>query len=86
MQGSSEACLPKTRLKKARKIQFSRFRKKKLFINLAVFDCQSICVPTEKLKETQTTTWIGKYVPNLTSIYSNLIDETIICTTRIHRT
>ena len=28
----------------------------KLFINLADFDLESICVPTEELKETQTTT------------------------------
>ena len=28
----------------------------KLLNNLAIFDFQSICVPTEELKETQTTT------------------------------
>ena len=49
----------------------------KLFNNLAIFDFESICVPTEELKETQTTTWIGKHVPNSVSILSILIDEPI---------
>ena len=49
----------------------------KLFNNLAIFDFESICVPTEELKETQTTTWIGKHVPISISISSNLIDEPI---------
>ena len=45
----------------------------KLFNNLAVFDFQSICIPTEKFKNTETTTWIGKHVPISVSISSNLI-------------
>ena len=49
----------------------------KLFNNLVIFDFESICVPTEELKETQTTTWIGKHVPISVSISSNLIDEPI---------
>ena len=49
----------------------------KLFKNLATFDFESICVPTEELKETQTTTWIGKHVPISVSISSNLIDEPV---------
>ena len=49
----------------------------KLFNNLAIFDFESICVPTEELKETQTTTWIGKHVPISVSISSNLIDDPI---------
>ena len=49
----------------------------KLFNNLAFFDFESICFPTEELKKTQTTTWIGKHVPILVSISSNLIDEPI---------
>ena len=40
----------------------------KLFNNLAIFNCESICVPTEEIKETQTTTWNGKYVPISVSI------------------
>ena len=48
-----------------------------LFNNPAIFDFKSICVPTEELKETQTTTWIGKHVPISVSISSNLIDEPI---------
>ena len=49
----------------------------KLFKNLAILHFESICVRTEELKETQTTTWIGKHVPILVSISSNLIDEPI---------
>ena len=49
----------------------------KLFNNLAIFDFESICVPTEELKETQTINWIGKQFPISVSISSNLIDEPI---------
>ena len=49
----------------------------KLFNNLAIFDFESICLPTEELKQTQTTTWIGKHVPISVSISSNLFDEPI---------
>ena len=49
----------------------------RFFNNLAIFDFESICVPTEELKETQTTTWVGKHVPFSVSISSNLIDEPI---------
>ena len=47
------------------------------FSNLAVFDFESICIPEEKFKNTETTTWIGKNVPILVSISSNLIDKPI---------
>ena len=47
----------------------------KLSNNLAIFNFESICVPTEELKGTQTTTWIVKHVPISVSISSNLIDE-----------
>ena len=47
----------------------------KLFKNLAIFDFESICVPSEQLKDTNTTTWIGKHEPISVSISSNLIDE-----------
>ena len=49
----------------------------KLLNNLAVFNFESICVATEELKETKTTTWIGKRVPISVFISSNLIDEPI---------
>ena len=42
------------------------------FTNLAVFDFESICIPEEKFKNTETTTWIGKHVPISVSISSNL--------------
>ena len=45
----------------------------KLFSNLAVFDFESICIPEEKFKNAETTTWIGKHVPISVSISSNLI-------------
>ena len=46
----------------------------KLFTKLA-FDFESICIPEEKFKITETTTWIGKHVPISVSISSNLIDK-----------
>ena len=46
----------------------------KLFNNLAIFNFDSICVPTEELKKHKKTTWI---VPVVVSISSNLSDETI---------
>ena len=49
----------------------------KLFSNVAVFDFESICVPTEELKSTETTTWIGKHVLIFVSILSNLQDVTL---------
>ena len=47
----------------------------KLFNNLAVFDFESICIPEEKFKNTEMTTWIGKHVPISVSISSNLITK-----------
>ena len=49
----------------------------KLFKNLAIFDFESICVTSEQLKYTNTTTWIGKHEPISVSISSNLIDEPV---------
>ena len=49
----------------------------KLFSNLAVFDFESICIPEEKFKNTETTSWIGKHVPISVSISSNLIAKPI---------
>ena len=48
-----------------------------LFTKLAVFDFESICIPEEKFKNTETTTWIGEHVPISVSISSNLIAEPI---------
>ena len=53
----------------------------KLFTNLAVFDFESICIPDEKFKNTETTTWIGKHVPISVSISSNLLAEPIFFST-----
>ena len=49
----------------------------KLFTKLAVFDFESICIPEEKFKNTEKTTWIGKHVPISVSISSNLIAKPI---------
>ena len=48
-----------------------------MFTNLAVFDIESICIPEEKFKITETTTSIGKHVPISVSISSNLIAKPI---------
>ena len=48
-----------------------------LFTNKAVFDFEYICIPEEKFKNTETTTWIGKHIPISFSISSNLIAEPI---------
>ena len=47
----------------------------KLFSNVAIFDFESICVPTADLKATETTAWMGKHVPISVSISSNLQDD-----------
>ena len=49
----------------------------KPFANLAVFDFESICIPAEKFKNTERTTWIDKHVPISVSISSNLIAKPI---------
>ena len=49
----------------------------KLFTNLAVFDFESICIPEEKFKNTEMTTWIGKHLPISVSISSNQIAKPI---------
>ena len=55
----------------------------KLFNNLAVFDIESICIPEEKFRNTETT-WIGKHVPLSVSISSNLIADHYFCAILIH--
>ena len=49
----------------------------KLFKNLAIFDFESICVPSEQLKDTNTTTCIGKHEPISVSISSSLVVEPV---------
>ena len=48
-----------------------------LFKNVAIFDFESICVPSEELKPTETITWIGKHETISVSISSNLLDKPI---------
>ena len=61
-------------LKKLKGFNLPNSEDNKFFKILAFFDFESICVPTGKLKESQTTTWIRKHVPISVSISSNLID------------
>ena len=57
----------------------------KLFKNLAIVDSESICVQEETLRDTNTTTWIGKHVPTSVSISSNLVEEPILmCNSDLH--
>ena len=58
----------------------------KLFMNLAVFDFEFICVKeANSYKQNETTTWIGKHVPISVSISSNLIlDPIFLCNANPH--
>ena len=49
----------------------------KLFKNLAIFEFESICVEEFTFTDTNTTTWVAKYVPISVSISSNLVEEPI---------
>ena len=49
----------------------------KLFINFAIFDFESICIPIKEPWDTNTTTWIGKHEPISISISSILIDKPV---------
>ena len=54
-----------------------------LFKNLAIFEFEPICVQGESFKDTDTTKWIGKHIPILVSISSNLVKEPIFFATLI---
>ena len=57
----------------------------KLFMNLAIFDFESICVKEDSYKQTETTTWIGENVPISVSTSSNLFPETtFLCNANPH--
>ena len=75
----SKECVstPKTLFDKLDSFGIQYTDDQKLFTNLAVFDFESICIPEEKFKNTETTTWIGKHVPISASISSNLIAKPI---------
>ena len=63
----------KTVFEKLHAINIPYRNEQELFKNLAKFDFESICVKEDSYKQTETTTWIGKHVPILVSISSNLI-------------
>ena len=52
-------------------------REQTLIKNVAIFDFESICVPSEELEPTKTITWIGKHEPISVPISSNLLDKPI---------
>ena len=56
-----------------------------LFRKLAIFDFESICVPIEELKDTNTTTWNGKHEPLSVSLSSNLIEEPVFLCDKDHK-
>ena len=52
---------------------------------LAIFHFESICVQEESFEDTHTTKWIGKHIPILVSISSNLLKEPIfLCNSDPH--
>ena len=69
--------LRETILEKLDGVKIPYLEHQKLFSNVAVFDFESICLPTEELKATETTTWTAKHVPISVSISSNLQDDPI---------
>ena len=52
--------LQQTLFEKLEEFSLSVSEDNKLFNNLAIFDFESICFPTNELKAMQTTPWIGK--------------------------
>ena len=48
-----------------------------MFKIFAIFDFESICVPTKEPKDTKTTTWIGKHEPISASISYILFEESV---------
>ena len=57
----------------------------KLFKYIALFEFESICVQKESLRDTITTTWIGKHVPISVSISLNLVEGPIfLCNSDPH--
>ena len=56
-----------------------------LFKNLAIFDFESICVREESFQGTDTTKWIGKYIPISAHISTNLVKEPVfLCNSDPH--
>ena len=41
---------------------YSQTEQQKLFRKMASLDFESICIPTEEFRATNTTTWVGKHV------------------------
>ena len=55
--------LRKTLFAKLDGFNFEYAKEQNLFKNVAIFDFESICVPSEELKPNETKTWIGKHEP-----------------------
>ena len=59
---------------------------RKLFENTTVFDFEWICVQKDQVRDTDTTTWIGKHIQKFVSISSNFIEQPIIlCNSKLGR-
>ena len=57
----------------------------KRFNNLAIVDFESICVQDETFRDTNTTIWIGNYVPISSASSSNLVEEPLfLCNSDPH--
>ena len=78
--------LRETHFEKLDAFNFPYRNEQKMFMNLAIFDFESICVKeANSYKQTETTTWIGKLVPISVSFSSNLIPEPIfLCNDNPH--
>ena len=54
---------------------------------IAIFDFETVCVPSGELKPTKTITWIGKHEPISVSFSSNFIQKTkdpYFCVTKVY--
>ena len=67
--------LSETLLEKLEGINILVCEDKKLINNLAIFSFESLCVPTNELKTTQSTTSIIKHIPISVSLSSNLTNK-----------
>ena len=81
MQWTSERCLSQ----KWEKLSLTSTQMSKNSPKLSNFDCKSICVEEKTLKDTQTTTWVGKHLSISAPTSSNIVKEpTFRCNCDLH--
>ena len=68
---------PETLFDKLNSLNYFYSDDHKLFKKMAMFDFESICVQEDKVRNTDTRTWIGKHVSKSVSISPNLIAQSI---------